>query len=313
MTARGFAKRGLSRRAMRAGQFDVSAFDGLGGGSLPPFVVQHGLGSSATALAPIIHRLIGHTSRLSAVDLPGHGDSPDAREQVDPQALFVAMTELYDRLIDRPAVVVGNSLGGGIALRYAIHRPEKVAALVLISPAGARIPEADLAGVLGHFEAAMAGDALSLAKRLYHAPPWYLPLVAGDVQALMQRKAVGEIVRSANVEDSFSPEELASLKMPVLLVWGRSERLLPPSALAYLREHLPAHALVEEPHGLGHCPHFDDPAWMSRRILKFSRDSVRTTLPARHVDHAARPRRDRRSNASRRSVRRRRDDARHRA
>lgn len=274
MTARAFHKRGLSRRRVRAGDVEVSLFDGAGQGALPHFVVQHGLGSSATALAPVIHRLFSHASRVSAVDLPGHGDSPDVHAPLAPSSLFETMTDVYDALIDRPAVLVGNSLGGGVALRYAIHRPEKVAALVLVSPAGARVPEADLASVLSRFEAAIAGDALSLAQRLYHAPPWYLPIVARDVQQLMLRKAVGELVRSARVDDSFTPEELGSLKMPVLLLWGRSERLLPTSALEYLRAHLPGHALVEEPHGLGHCPHFDDPSWVSRRIVKFSRDAL---------------------------------------
>ncbi|MCC6647380.1 MAG: alpha/beta hydrolase [Polyangiaceae bacterium] len=274
MTARGFERRGLSRRRVRAGDVEVNVFDGAGEGRLPQFVVQHGLGSSATALAPVVHRLVPHARRLTAVDLPGHGDSPDHAERLTPEPLFAAMTEVYDRVIEHQAVLVGNSLGGGVALRYAIHRPEKVAALVLVSPAGARVSEEDLASVLSRFEAAMAGDALALATRLYHAPPWYLPIVARDIQRLMLRKAVGEIVRAARVDDSFSPEELSSLKMPVLVLWGRSERLLPPSALEYLRAHLPRHALVEEPYGLGHCPHFDDPSWVSRRILKFSRDAV---------------------------------------
>ncbi len=289
MTARGFEKRGLSRRRLRASDVEVSLFDGEGLGALPQFVVQHGLGSSATALAPVIHRLLSHASRVSAVDLPGHGDSPDASSPVAPESIFDAMTEVYDRLIDRPAVLVGNSLGGAVALHYAIHRPEKVAALVLVSPAGARVSEAELATVLSRFEAAMSGDAMALAQRLYHAPPWYLPLVARDIQLMMMRKAVGEIVRAARADDSFSPEELGALKMPMLLLWGRSEQLLPPSALEYLRAHLPRHALIEEPYGLGHCPHFDDPGWVSRRIVKFARDAFAARL-ARHVDHPARPR-----------------------
>ena len=114
MTARAFHKRGLSRRRVRAGDVEVSLFDGAGQGALPHFVVQHGLGSSATALAPVIHRLFSHASRVSAVDLPGHGDSPDVHAPLAPSSLFETMTDVYDALIDRPAVLVGNSLGGTV-------------------------------------------------------------------------------------------------------------------------------------------------------------------------------------------------------
>ena len=46
---------------------------------------------------------------------------------------------------------------------------------------------------------------------------------------------------------------------------------LPATALAYFRANLPAHAVVEEPHGVGHCPHFDDPAAFAARIVAFAR------------------------------------------
>ena len=44
-----------------------------------------------------------------------------------------------------------------------------------------------------------------------------------------------------------------------------------PEAVAYFREHLPAHAQVIEPENLGHCPHFDDPNDIATRILDFAR------------------------------------------
>jgi pimeloyl-ACP methyl ester carboxylesterase len=65
--------------------------------------------------------------------------------------------------------------------------------------------------------------------------------------------------------------------MPVLLLWGQSERLMPSGALAYFRRHLPANTLVEEPPGFGHCPHFDDPSRLAARIVEFERTVVPNT------------------------------------
>jgi pimeloyl-ACP methyl ester carboxylesterase len=57
--------------------------------------------------------------------------------------------------------------------------------------------------------------------------------------------------------------------MPILFWWGRSERLLPGSHLAWWKEHLPAHAVFERPEGVGHCPQLDAPARLADRIASF--------------------------------------------
>jgi pimeloyl-ACP methyl ester carboxylesterase len=145
-----------------------------------------------------------------------------------------------------------------------------VRALVLVSPAGARLPEHELETVKKRFDVRSRRETLALMKRLYHRPPWFLPLVAGDIQAMMRRPVVRDILAHASPEHGPAPEELAALPMPVLLLWGRSERLLPARSLDYFREALPKHAVIEEPEGKGHCPHFDDPAWVASRILRFA-------------------------------------------
>jgi pimeloyl-ACP methyl ester carboxylesterase len=62
--------------------------------------------------------------------------------------------------------------------------------------------------------------------------------------------------------------------MPILLLWGQSERLLPRSSLAYFRHHLPRHAVIEEPVGFGHCPHLDDAARLAERLVEFAASAV---------------------------------------
>ena len=63
-----------------------------------------------------------------------------------------------------------------------------------------------------------------------------------------------------------------ALTMPVLLLWGAEERVLPSSGLAFFREHLPAHARVEVVAGVGHSPQVDDCDGTARRLLAFFRE-----------------------------------------
>ena len=121
----------------------VHTYDVAGGGSLAPVVLLHGLGASATPFAPMMGRLQPYVRRLVAPDYPGHGFSGEAAGAVTPEALFEAMTAALDALLVEPAVLVGNSLGGAFAMHYAISRPDRVRALVLLSPGGARFTPAE--------------------------------------------------------------------------------------------------------------------------------------------------------------------------
>jgi pimeloyl-ACP methyl ester carboxylesterase len=101
----------------------------------PPVVLVHGLGGSATnwtALAPLLAR----RRRVLVADLPGHGRSA-------PLARVRQLTDLADHLATLaeargflPGAVVGHSMGGVVALRLAVERPEAVRALVLVDSAG---------------------------------------------------------------------------------------------------------------------------------------------------------------------------------
>jgi pimeloyl-ACP methyl ester carboxylesterase len=263
-------RRGLASRHVHTRIGRVHAYDGRGRGALPPTLVMHGLGSAATPFGGVLARLQERVRRVVAPELPGHGFSEAPREPLTPELLFETMRGVFDTLVDEPFVVCGNSLGGILAMRFAIERPDRVRALVLVSPAGARLPEHELETVKKRFDVRSRRETLALMKRLYHRPPWFLPLVAGDIQAMMRRPVVRDILAHASPEHGPAPEELAALPMPVLLLWGRSERLLPARSLDYFREALPKHAVIEEPEGKGHCPHFDDPAWVASRILRFA-------------------------------------------
>jgi pimeloyl-ACP methyl ester carboxylesterase len=182
------------------------------------------------------------------------------------------MTASLDAIIDEPVILYGNSLGGAVALTYAIRRPERVQGLVLVSPAGARLLEDEWKQVRETFDVKDRRSAQRFLERIYHRPPWFLALVAHEFPDLVQRRAVRDLLEAATPEHGAQGAELAALPMPILLLWGRSDRLFPPAALAWFRRHLPPHAVVEEPATFGHAPQIEHPELVAERILRFARE-----------------------------------------
>lgn len=255
----------------------VHTYDAAGTGSLPTTIVLHGLGSAATPFAPLLAHLQRDVKRIVAPDYPGHGFSKHPGDPLTPTRLFEAVATILDNRVQDPAVVIGNSLGGALALQYALTRPERVRALVLVSPAGAPSTEEEWRYLRSVFAITNRSEARAFVERIYHRPPWFLPLLAHEFPKTLNRRAVRELLANASNESTPEPEALASLKMPILFVWGRSERLLPRTHLEYFTRHLPPHAIVEEPDGFGHCPHFDAPGRLAKRIVAFARASLSAT------------------------------------
>ncbi len=250
----------------------VHVYDAWGQGQLPPVIFIHGIGTAAPPFAPVLARIRHHVRRVVALELPGHGGSDLPSQKLTPEVLFEATGAALDHLIEQPSVLVGNSLGGAVAMHYAMERPENVRGLFLVSPAGARIDEQELAALVRNFDIRTSDDARAFAGRIYHREPWFLRLVVHELGPLLTRKVVRELLEGARADHAADEAKLGSLPMPVTLVWGKSERLLPPSALAWFRKYLPAHARILEPEGFSHSPHLEHPRAVSEHILRFLRE-----------------------------------------
>jgi pimeloyl-ACP methyl ester carboxylesterase len=216
-----------------------------------------------------VHSRYADTSiaKLHVYDAPGRGDLP---------AVVVlhgisSSAAAFDAHIDEPAVVFGCSLGGAMAINYALERADRVRGLMLASPAGATMDANELERFLKTFQLTSRADASDFMARLYHRAPWYTPLIASELQKLFARPVITSFTSSVRPEHLFTAEKVGSLTMPVHLIWGRSDRLMPPSNLEFYRKSLPGHTVIEEPEGMGHCPHLDNPAALADTICAFAR------------------------------------------
>jgi len=267
-------RRGLRRSGVATtflstplGRLHVYDAPGTGRGTI---VLLHGISATSAGFAPLIGRLRREAARVIAVDLPGHGFSDATRAQLTPERLFDTMTAAIDELARGERVtVVGNSLGGAVATRYALRRPAAVETLILLSPGGAAVSDVEWEALKGAFQIRSRREALAFMARVQDRPPLLSRLIAHELVHTTKRPAVRDLLATTTPDHAVPAAELHALPMPILLWWGRSERLLPASQLAWWRAHLPPHAVIEEPDGIGHCPHLDDPARVAARIAAF--------------------------------------------
>lgn len=214
----------------------------LVGGKGPPLVLVHGLGGAAANWRPMAG-ILAERWRVLAPDLPGHGGSA-------PLAAAAGLATFADRialLAERegmlPAPVAGHSLGGAVALRLALRRPDAVRAVALFAPAGLLgFPRWRRAGMaaskaLVPFEAWLSRNRDEVARRprlrrlafgvwgsVHPAgmpPDACLGFLEGSGAATDTRTA-----RRALIAEQ-SREELEALELPTLLVWGARDRLVP--------------------------------------------------------------------------------------
>ena len=235
-----------------------------------PLVLIHGTGASLHTWEGWATEL-SKTRRVITFDLPGFGLTGPNADGDYRDARYVAFTRgLLSRLGVGRAIIVGNSLGGGVAWELALAEPSRVAGLVLIDatgynfvpevlPLGFRIARTPLLRepmrwvlprrAIEQSVAEVYGDpsrvSAALVDRYYE-----LSLREGNRVALMQRM------------DQMVPgpvERLPEIKVPTLILWGGQDRLVVPRWGHAFHQAIQGSRLVVFP-SLGHVPHEEDPA-----------------------------------------------------
>ena len=235
----------------------------------PTLVLMHGVGSSAATFARLVRRLRPHFGFIYVPEAPAHGGSATPASPFTPDALFALVSTWLDTVPDAPFVLYGNSLGGGAALRYAALRPERVSALLLLSPAGAHGTDDELADLVKSFELGSSKDATTFMARLFDRPRWYHRFAGSELRRRFASQPLREFFARVGKDDLLDPATVTGLPMPVLLMWGKSERLLPDSHRRWFARHLPAHADLIEPPNFAHSAYIEHADEVAELALGF--------------------------------------------
>jgi pimeloyl-ACP methyl ester carboxylesterase len=258
------------------------------GGSGEPMVLIHGFSATGAIWEPVREELEGSFDVL-VVNLAGHVGGPEipTGTQVSVEALVDAVERDMDAAGFSDAHVVGNSLGGWVALELA--KRGRGRSVVGISPAGGWEPgtraERRLRPMFERNHKMSSRFMPRLEKWLRR--PRLRRLLLGQVVARGERispsTALELIQNSVNCSVYFElmdaimtsgpPTSFDGIDCPVTLVWGTRDRILPKRMYSQrLRDMLPGATWVEL-RGLGHCPMSDDPELVARTIASAARAS----------------------------------------
>jgi pimeloyl-ACP methyl ester carboxylesterase len=239
-----------------------------------PILLVHGIADNALTWALVMGPL-ARDYEIYAVDLPGYGlsSTPAGRGFATLEEMRDLLAEFVRTTIGRPALVVGNSMGGWLAVKLAWAAPDAVQGIVLLDAGGAPLEGrtsweafAETIGVRDLKTSRM------IFRQMFGAiPAPLLYLGQRGLQELFQRRTVVEFLAhmlEAMPEDSFlHPDELRLLPVPAALVWGLGDTFLPHGSLEFFRENLPgAPALLLR--RCGHLPQRERP----RALVRFVRE-----------------------------------------
>ena len=208
-------------------------------------------------------------------DLAGHGDSGfTAGLDYSAPAQARRVIELMDALKIPRAHVIGNSMGGFIAAHLGRAYPARIASATLIDAAGVLSPQpSDMDRMLAEgrnpFEVHSAEEFRSFYAMTMAKPP-FLPGFVLDGMARtyeQRREELAEIFKGFHHHDMLDAQ-LDSITVPVLIIWGRLDRLIDVSAVEVWSKGLPQ-AQVKILEGIGHMPMVETPKQTAALVADF--------------------------------------------
>ena len=267
----------------------------------PVVLLIHGMAGSCDTWKQAMPDLAEHTQCI-APDLIGHGRSAKPRGDYSLGAQATLLRDLLVALGHERATIVGQSLGGGIAMQFAYQYPERCERLVLVS-----------AGGLGE-EVNLILRALTAPGTEYVLPVAFQPVIRSGVETVtgwcarlglrpapstveMWRaytSLIDSSTRTAFLHTLRSVVDLRgqrvsaadrlylAARVPTLIIWGDEDPIIPVSHADTAHEALPGSRLVIMP-GVGHFPHCEQPREFSRLVTDFIDDTEPATLTSEEL------------------------------
>ncbi|GAC1441029.1 MAG: alpha/beta fold hydrolase [Mycobacteriales bacterium] len=253
----------------------------------PVVVLVHGIASRAQQWHGVMADL-GQSCHVIAPDLLGHGESAKPRGDYSLGAHACGIRDLLAALGHDRVTLVGHSLGGGVAMQFAYQFPERVERLALIDSGGlgpevsawlraASLPGSELVlPVITSSYVRRAGG--SLGRLLSRA---HVTLPPSLVEVMLSFASLADPpTRSAFVHTARSVLDVAGQRvdardrlylaadLPLLIVWGGRDAIIPVKHAVSLAEQLPA-ARLEVFARSGHFPHLSEPARLAAVLSSF--------------------------------------------
>ena len=208
----------------------------LEGGDGPTLVLLHGPGEFAGNWMRVMPDLLA-THRVIAPDLPGHGASQATRHELDPDHVLAWLEELIQQTCPSPPIVVGQTVGGAIAARYAVDHGRTLNGLVLVDALGLAsfAPDPAFGAALMQFVERPTEDTYD---RFMQLCAFDLDQLKGELKELWEPFAAYNLelgqtpsamaAMNALIEGFAMTEipatDLAKIACPVSLIWGRHDR-----------------------------------------------------------------------------------------
>jgi pimeloyl-ACP methyl ester carboxylesterase len=253
-----------------------------GSHAAPTLVFLHGSGVSARYWTDQLRAVAG-TARVLALDLPGHGESedtatPDLAHYADVTAALI------DALGAWPAIAIGHSLGGAVALA---RRPAEVCGLVLVSSC-ARLPQVSTSAqwLWGSLPAAVRRALFFVtAKNILFAAgasPAAVALGMQELRACRPRTLAADVAIARAMDLTGAA---ADVRVPTLILCGSRDRVTPPALSRHLHTTI-AGSRLEIVDGAGHMLLIEAPDVVSRAIAAFATSVSRQFVPTAGVSVA---------------------------
>jgi pimeloyl-ACP methyl ester carboxylesterase len=275
----------IRRRFVTIAGQRVSYLEADRGHAGPTLVFVHGSGVSARYWSDQLHALAG-TARVLALDLPGHGES-DAPPAPSLAQYASVTARLLDDLGAWPAIVIGHSLGGAVAITLAAERPNAVSGLVLLSACACLPPMSTSAQWLwGALPATLRRVVFFVtAKNVLFAAgasPAAIALGMQELRACRPTTIAADVAIARSMDVSGLA---ATLRVPTLILCGSRDRVTPPDLARRLHATIAGSAL-QIVDGAGHMLLIEAAGVVNRAIAGFA-GAVAQRRASAAIAHAA--------------------------
>jgi pimeloyl-ACP methyl ester carboxylesterase len=275
----------------------IAYYEWAGTGSA--YLLVHGIGGRASDWHKVIPELVNRGHYVVAVDLPGHGNSGKDPGDYSLGAIASVLRDLLAHLDMDQVVIVGHSLGGGVAMQFHYQFPNSCEGLVLVCSGGlgvetppwlraATLPGAEF--VFAGIGSEKAHNSLSWMTRQMAKvgvePQTLTPESLGRLRRFGDRSTRRAFLSTLRSVVDVSGQRVTALgkleaigDTPVLLIWGAHDPVIPVSHGYRAAQIIPNSELVVFPR-IGHEPHVEDPVRVAELLSRFQDRVARTHTPA---------------------------------